>query len=153
MSMYSLEASSRLATAMKLQYRDVLRFLEGLQWSLNHIAGSIRNYAALAKLAPGEAEAEELDRLLMQAKGHFTLVRELYVELKGMEPRIEPAGEPAVTYREGLREAIGMEREAIRQFRDTYLLTPSPRVRDVFFLAMSDGVDRLAALFLLKQEA
>ncbi|AEI45048.1 hypothetical protein [Paenibacillus mucilaginosus] len=153
MSMYSLETSSRLAAAMKLQYRDVLRFLEGLQWSLNHIAGSVRIYAALAKLAPGEAEAEELERLLLQAKGHFALVRELYVELKGMEPKIEPAGTSAVSYREGLREAIGMEREAIRQFRDTYLLTPSPRVRDVFFLAMSDGVDRLAALFLLKQEA
>ncbi|UUZ84331.1 hypothetical protein LJK88_11845 [Paenibacillus sp. P26] len=45
-----------------------------------------------------------------------------------------------------------LEREAIRQYRDTYLLTPSPRVRDVFFLAMSDGIDQLAALFLLGRE-
>ncbi|MCZ8519158.1 MULTISPECIES: hypothetical protein [Paenibacillus] len=153
MKTYSLEASSRLATAMKLQYRDVLRFFESLQWSLNHIAGSIRIYSALGKLAPGEAEAEELERLLLQARGHFAMVRGLYVELKGVEPEIEPSESHAVSYREGLREAIGMEREAVRQFRDTYLLTPSPRVRDVFFLAMSDGVDRLAALFLLKQEA
>ncbi|UUZ89530.1 ferritin-like domain-containing protein [Paenibacillus sp. P25] len=93
-----------------------------------------------------------MERLLLQEKKHFELIEELYTELKGIKPLVHAEPPGFETYREGLREAVRLEREAIRQYRDTYLLTPSPRVRDVFFLAMSDGIDQLAALFLLGRE-
>lgn len=148
----ALHTSDRLLLSHKLHYRDLRRFLDQLQWSLEHASGSVRLYAELLKLTPGDEEAFELERLLQQEVKHYALMEELYLELKGSEPDVYPAVPRFTTYREGLQEAVRMEREAIRQYRDTYLLTPSPRIRDVFFLAMSDGVDQLATLFLLTQQ-
>ncbi|TVY11843.1 ferritin-like domain-containing protein [Paenibacillus cremeus] len=151
MDLNALHASERLSDPGKLKYQDVRRFLEQLQWSLNHIAGAVRTYATLAKLAPEGEAADEVERMLRQEKKHFDLVHALYLELKGTEPVVTPEAPWFETFREGLQQAIRMEREAMHQYRDTYLLTPSPRVRDLFFLVMSDGVDQLAALFLMQQ--
>lgn len=133
----------------KLPYRDFRRLMAQLQWSVNHTATRIRAYAALFKLAPTAEQADEFERMMQEEKAYFALLEQFFVELQGVQPKAEPAALTFSTYEGGLRQAILWEREAIRQYRDTYLLTPSRRVRDLFWYGMSDGADHLAGLMLL----
>jgi len=135
----------------KLPYRDFRRLMSQLQWSVNHTASRVRTYAALMKLAPSEEQAAELEQMMREEKSYFAMLEQFYMELHGIQPKVEPAALAFDTYEGGLRQAILWEREAIRQFRDTYLLTPSRRVRDLFWYGMSDGADHLAGLMLLLQ--
>jgi rubrerythrin len=137
--------------AAKLQYRDVKKFLDHIEWSVNHTATLIRSYALLVKLAPTEEQADEVNAMMQQEKQQFTLLEALYKELIGGEPAVQPKAQEFTTYKEGLRRIVSLERTAIRQYRDTYLLTPSLRVRDLFFYALSDGTDHMVGLMLLQQ--
>lgn len=148
----SVQVGHPLAAA-KLQYRDVRKFLEQIEWSVNHTATLIRSYAMLAKLAPTEEQADEVNVMMQQEKQQFTLLEALYRELMGGEPSVQPKANTFTTYKEGLRQTVSLERAAIRQYRDTYLLTPSLRVRDLFFYALSDGTDHMVGLMLLQQAA
>lgn len=150
MMIKSPSVDKTFSLSAKLQFRDVRRFMSQLQWSVNHAATLIRAYATLVKLAPAEEAAIDLDRMLAEEKRHYKLLEALYIELKGSEPLVQPERFTFATYEEGLQQVIRLEREAIRQYRDTYLLTPSPRVRDLFFYGMSDSADHLVGLILMK---
>ncbi|WP_282941191.1 ferritin-like domain-containing protein [Paenibacillus sp. RC67] len=150
MKIKSPSADETFSLSAKLQFRDVRRFMSQLQWSVNHTATLICAYAALVKLALSEEAITELDRMLADEKRHYKLLEALYLELKGAEPTVQPERFAFATYEEGLQHVIRLEREAIRQYRDTYLLTPSPRVRDLFFYGMSDSADHLVGLILMR---
>lgn len=138
-----------LYPSAKLPFRDFRRLMAQLNWSINHTASRIRTYAALVKLAPTEELAAELDQMMLEEKTYFSMLEHFYMELQGVQPKAEAAALAFDTYESGLRQAILLEREAIRQFRDTYLLTPSRRVRDLFWYGISDCTDHLAGLMLL----
>ncbi|WP_028547604.1 ferritin-like domain-containing protein [Paenibacillus sp. UNC451MF] len=150
MNIKSPSADEYFSLSAKLQFQDVRRFMSQLQWSVNHTATLIRAYAALVKLAPADEAIMELDRMLAEEKRHYKLLEALYMELKGIEPSVQPERITYATYEEGLQHVVRLEREAIRQYRDTYLLTPSPRVRDLFFYGMSDSADHLVGLILMR---
>jgi rubrerythrin len=136
----------------KLQYRDVRKLLEQIAWSVNHTATLIRAYAQLVKLAPTDDQADEVNAMMLQEKKQFTLLEALYREFMGTEPSVQPTLHLFTTYKEGLQQTVGLERAAIRHYRDTYLLTPSLHVRDIYFYALSDGTDHLVGLLLLQQD-
>jgi rubrerythrin len=152
MNIKSLSVQEPVSLSAKLPYRDFRRLMAQLQWSVNHTASRVRLYAALIKLAPTEEQATELDQMRLEEKKFYSMLDAFYMELHGVQPTAEPAALEFDTYERGLRQAILWEREAIRQYRDTYLLTPSARVRDLFWYGMSDGADHLAGLMLLLQE-
>ncbi|UUZ89531.1 hypothetical protein LJK87_25845 [Paenibacillus sp. P25] len=52
MNVDALHASDRFATPYKLHYRDLRRFLDQLQWSLDHITSVMFLYTELIRLAP-----------------------------------------------------------------------------------------------------
>ncbi|MFE5320240.1 ferritin-like domain-containing protein [Paenibacillus sp. NPDC056579] len=137
--------------SVKLQYRDVRRFMEQLQWSVDHTATLVRAYAALIKSAPDEDAVIELDRMMLEEKAIFSLLSAMYMELKGVEPQARPESFDSPTYADGLLRAVQLEREAARHFRDTYLLTPSPRVRDLFFYGWTVSTDHSTGLVLMMQ--
>jgi rubrerythrin len=139
--------------SVKLQYREVRKFMEQLQWSVNHTATLVRAYAVLVKLAPSAEHATELDAMMQEEKQQFVLLETLCRELKGAESLVQPSAFDFHTYKDGLQQAVSLERAAIRHYRDTYLLTPSPRVRDLFFYALCDGTDHVVGLMLLQQQA
>ncbi|MDF2961185.1 MAG: hypothetical protein K0S39_2920 [Paenibacillus sp.] len=151
MSTKSLSDQVGFPQPVKLQYCDVRKFLEQIAWSVNHTATLVRAYALLVKLAPTEEQSEEVNTMMQQEKRQFTLLEALYRELMGGEPSVQPQAQTFITYKDGLQQTASLERAAIRQYRDTYLLTPSPRIRDIFFYALSDGTDHLIGIMMLQQ--
>lgn len=142
-------ASAAKGTVAQFHYSDLRRFLDQLEWSLRQEFALISQYASLLKLAPEDADFRQLQELLAEDKKHYILLEDLYRELRGREPQLRT--EPAETfdrYEDGVRKAIAMALEAAKRYRDTYLLTPSPRVRDIFFLAMTDETDHVTRLWL-----
>jgi rubrerythrin len=130
-------------------YRDLRRFLDQLEWSLRQETALIGQYNQLLKLAPDDACFKQLQELLAEDKKHYALLEDLYRELRGREPHVrKEAAERLERYEDGVRMALGMALEAAKRYRDTYLLTPSPRVRDIFFLAMTDETDHVTRLWL-----
>jgi rubrerythrin len=130
-------------------HSDLRRFLNQLEWSLGQEAALIRLYNQLLKLAPDDAGFKQLQELLAEDKKHYVLLEDLYRELRGRKPHVRlEAPETFERYEDGLRRAIGMALETAKRYRDTYLLTPSPRVRDIFFLAMTDETDHVTRLWL-----
>ncbi|TDF97570.1 ferritin-like domain-containing protein [Paenibacillus piri] len=150
MSLQPLSEQAGYPSVVKLPYRDVRKFLEQIAWCVDHTATLIRAYAQLVKLAPSEVEAEEVKTMMQQEKKQFTLLESLYRELMGGEPMARPEPHDFTTYEDGLKYAVSLERVAIRHYRDTYLLTPSMKVRDIFFYALSDGTEHIVGLLMLQ---
>ncbi|TBL81736.1 ferritin-like domain-containing protein [Paenibacillus thalictri] len=142
-------SASHPTSGVTFQHRDFCLFVRYLQWSLEHSAEMAQTYLRLLEMAPTDDEAERIETMLREENKHFGLFESMYKELRGHTPKVRPEPVFFETYRDGLQAAVHRERTAIKQFRDTYLLTPSPRIRDVFFLTLYDKWDHIVSLLLM----
>jgi rubrerythrin len=143
--------ASQNVTQATLQYRNFCMFVELLQWSLDYTASMTQLFRRLLSVAPTEEAAERLEHMLQEERKHTALFEALYAELRGEQPEFNP--EPILfgSYDEGIRQAVRHSRDALKHYRDTYLITPSQRIRDTFFLALSDKMEHLTALIQLER--
>ncbi len=72
---------------------------------------------------------------------HFRLLSRLYVRLTGREPAIQTPTTTFSSYREGVALAFRQELEAAELYRDMYLQTRVPNIRDVLFRIMTDEME------------
>ncbi len=98
-----------------------------------------RYYEKLIPMAPNKKEADIIRHFLEDEKKHFSKFRMLYKNMTGMQPVIPPVKEPTFTnYLEGVEQAILDELDAYKFYRDIYLSTMNPYVRNIFLEAFTD---------------
>lgn len=104
-------------------------------------------YERLIRMAPNKEEAEIISNILEDELKHFKNFKELYKKLTGCEPVLLQLKCPTFTnYIEGIEKAILDELEAYDFYRDIYLSTRDPYVRDIFFEALTDENEHAAHL-------
>jgi rubrerythrin len=104
-------------------------------------AAAIDFYTRLVQLAPNKKHREDILHALEDEKIHLKEFTKLYTDLTGKKPIYQVKKTTFQSYEEGLRKAYEDELEAYEDYRDSYLLTQNPPVRDVFLRAFTDEIE------------
>ncbi|MGE5631541.1 MAG: ferritin family protein [Caulobacteraceae bacterium] len=120
---------------------------EQLLQAMKGEAGARKHYQRLMSLAPDDREADIIERFFEDEGKHFSKFRMLYEIITGNEPETPKVSKSEFdNYLEGVDQAILDELEAYEFYRDIYLSTKNPMVRDIFFEALTDENEHAANL-------
>lgn len=104
-------------------------------------ATAIDFYSRLVDEAPNEKHKADILHALEDEKIHLKQFTEIYITLTGNQPAYKIKKVKFDSYYEGLQKAYEDELEAYEEYRDNYLLTQNPPVRDVFLRAFTDEIE------------
>lgn len=140
-------ASSKSSAAFK----DPHVFISQLRGAINAEATAIRFYDVLEGMAPNRYR-DFVTHARDDEMVHLNMFCKLYRRLTGHKPSVQAASTEFSTYKEGLEMAFRSELEAAELYRDMYLSTRVPKIRDVLFKAMTDEMEhaqRFSFLYFL----
>jgi len=95
----------------------------------------------LAKAAETSEQRQAIEHALEDEKIHLRTFTQLYQTLTGKKPVYQTKITRFRNFQEGLRIAYEQELEAYETYRDNYLSTQDPMIRDAFFRAMTDEIE------------
>ena len=96
-------------------------------------------YERLMRMAPTREEADIIKQIRTDEIKHYEAFEDLYRRMTGRNPRVPETDKPTFrTYMEGVELAFFDELEAYEHYRDLYLSTQNPRIRDIFLDAFTD---------------
>jgi rubrerythrin len=98
-------------------------------------------YTRLVQMAPDEKHRNDINHALQDEKVHLQLFTQLYTYLTGQQLTYQINPKQFSTYEEGLQLAYEDELEAYEDYRNSYLLTNNPMIRDTFFRAFTDEIE------------
>lgn len=104
-------------------------------------ASAIDFYTRLAKAAATSEQRQAIEHALEDEKIHLRTFTQLYQTLTGKKPVYQTKITRFRNFQEGLRIAYEQELEAYETYRDNYLSTQDPMIRDAFFRAMTDEIE------------
>lgn len=132
-------------------FKDPVAFIAQLAGAINDEASAIRLYEDLEGMAPSEYRD-----FVTHAKNdemiHLQLFRKLYRKLTGNDSVVQTEVPKFPTYKAGVEIAFRRELEAAELYRDMYLSTRNPKIRDTLFKTMTDEMEhaqRFSFLFSL----
>ena len=104
-------------------------------------------YKRLIGMAPNEKEADIIERIYEDEKKHLTKFKMLFKMIANKEPELTNVKSPDFdSYLEGVENAILDELEAYEFYRDIYLFSNNPVVKEIFFEAFTDENEHAAHL-------
>jgi rubrerythrin len=104
-------------------------------------------YKRLISMAPNEKEADIIERFYEDETKHLSKFRMLFEMITGKEPELKDIKSPDYdSYIEGVEQAILDELEAYEFYRDIYLSSSNPIVKEIFFEAFTDENEHAAHL-------
>lgn len=104
-------------------------------------AAAVEFYTRLKAIAPNSFAKEQVDHALEDEKVHLRMFEQLYQNLTGRKPTYKIEKTSFKHFQDGLKKAYHDELEAYEEYRNAYLLTNNPTIRDVFFHAMTDEIE------------
>lgn len=120
-------------------HRASSSFVKHLEQAINGEATAIRFYGDLLHQVRGDQTAyDNVIHAYDDENKHFRAFVRLYKRLTGRQPsvRITPIRYPSLAA--AYRQAFFDELEAAELYRDMYLMTRDPDIRDIFFMAKND---------------
>jgi rubrerythrin len=132
--------SDKTTHSRELGFKDYPRFLSNLKRAIHDQAGAVRFYEELEKAAPRE-DKDFINHALEDEKTHVQMFRKLYNRLTGKDVFAHAAKTEFPSYKDGIEIAFRRELEAAELYRDMYLSTKIPKVRDILFKAMTDEME------------
>ncbi|MDN4074851.1 ferritin-like domain-containing protein [Fictibacillus terranigra] len=122
------------------QQQTYQQLLNILMSSIIGEATAIDFYTRLAKDAPNEYSKNVLLSAAKDEKAHLHLFTRLYTSLTGKEPKYKIRPVKITNFRQSLFEAYEDELSDYEKYRNAYLLTQDPSIRDTFFRPFSDEI-------------
>jgi len=113
-------------------------------------AEAIDFYERLLRFSPGTPQQEDIRHVLADERIHLRDFTRLYCSLTGTQPVYTLQKTTFHNLQEGLRIAYRDELEAYEFYRNTYLMTADPTVRDIFFRALTDEIEHAIRLGFLR---
>ncbi len=122
------------------QFKDRNSFVVKLSGAINDQATAVKFYEALEDMAPskyrGFVSHAKNDEML-----HVRLLSKLYRKLTGRHPNVLVEKTQFSSYKDGVELAFRSELEAAELYRDMYLCTRVPEIRDILFRTMTDEME------------
>ncbi|MFC0189946.1 ferritin family protein [Fictibacillus aquaticus] len=125
--------------------------LEIIKESISGEANGSAYYKKLSQLAPNPYAKKTLEKMSKDEYEHYQMFSQAYQYLTGQQ--VQPDMKPVniKNYRQGLLEAFEDEITDYEKYRDTYLMTQNPLIRDLFFRPMSDEIKHATRINFLLQ--
>lgn len=149
--MYLSSTYSTYAGNWSAGFKDYPQFIALLQEAINDEASAIQFYDQLVPGAPPDYR-DFVTHARDDEVTHLQMFRRLYRKLTGSEASVTPTATPLATYKRGVETAFRNELKAAELYRDMYLSTRIPKVRNVLFKAMTDEMEhaqRFSFLYFL----
>ncbi|MFC4769360.1 ferritin family protein [Effusibacillus consociatus] len=138
---YYLTVRQMGGTMQTAGFKDYAAFLSNLEKAINGEAEAVRFYAKLMNMAPDERQRASIKHAHDDEIKHYKMFTALYHQLTGREAPVGITETAFESYKEGIRTAFDHELEAAELYREMYLATQIPAIRDVFFEAMTDEME------------
>jgi rubrerythrin len=122
-------------------FKDYPKFIINLGEAINEQAGAITFYEKLMKLAPNEKQKGWIDHARKDARKHLEKFSALYLLLTCQSPNVKAKDITFANYKAGVALALDNALASTELYRDMYLATIIPEVRDIFFEAMTDEME------------
>jgi rubrerythrin len=119
-------------------FKNFSTFLIHLQQAIHDEASAIEFYRQLLEMAPDELHKLFIQHAFQDEQKHQRMLSRLYTRLTGRTPMVSAKPESFENYRNGLLLALTQELEAAETYRDMFLSTRDPNIRDVLFETMTD---------------
>lgn len=139
----------------KKDFKDPNAFISQLTGAINDEASAVQFYDVLEEMAPSQYRD-----FVTHAKNdeivHVRLFSKLYRRLMGHESSVKVETTKFSSYKEGLEIAFRRELEAVELYRDMYLSTRVPEIRDILFKTMTDEMEhaqRFNFLYTVSQKS
>lgn len=132
---------------------------EGFQPLVDEICKSIKGeaeainfYTRLLKIAPNKKHREDIKHALNDERIHLRYFTGLYRQLTGAQPFYKTEKARFSNYYDGLKKAFYDEIEAYEMYRDIYLMTNDPMIRDIYLKAFTDEMEHASRFSFLYLE-
>lgn len=133
-----------------VQYHQMMHFAQSILMNAKSQKEAIHLYERMLQSAPEEHQAD-LKHILADEHMHLRLFTELYRRLTGTAPGYHVSQVQFTTYEEALQKAYEAELEAYETYRNQYLSTPDPSIRDILFRAMTDEIEHAVRFIRLME--
>jgi rubrerythrin len=150
-TMDPLQFNSPSSKAHAKDFKDPNKFISELRGAINDEASAIKFYEILEGMAPNQYR-DFVTHAKNDEMAHLHMFRKLYRRLTGYEPYVQAEVTEFSTYKEGIEIAFRRELEAAELYRNMYLSTRVPKIRDVLFKTMTDEMEhaqRFSFLYFL----
>lgn len=98
-----------------------------------------RYYETLTTMTRSEEDKRLISKFIQDEKKHFNNFYRLYIAFTGHQPMLPPVKQPKIpSYIEGIKQSIMDETDTYEFYRDVYLSSFNPMVRQNFFEAFTD---------------
>ncbi|MCL6444271.1 MAG: ferritin-like domain-containing protein [Alicyclobacillus sp.] len=134
-------------------FKDPNTFISQLTGAINDQASAVKFYEVLEGMAPSKYR-DFVNHAKNDEMVHFRLLSKLYRRLTGYQPSVQAETTQFSSYKEGIEIAFRRELEAAELYRDMYLNTRVPEIRDILFKTMTDEMEhaqRFNFLYTLSQ--
>ena len=139
----------------KQNFKDPNAFVSRLMGAINDEASAVQFYDVLEEMAPGPYR-DFVTHAKHDEMVHLGVFRKLYRRLTGRESAVKVETTKFSSYKEGLEIAFRRELEAAELYRDMYLRTRVPKIRDILFKTMTDEMEhaqRFNFLYTVSQKS
>ncbi|MCL1631672.1 ferritin-like domain-containing protein [Sporolactobacillus sp. CPB3-1] len=103
-------------------------------------ATAIDFYGRLAEAAPSEDMKSAILGIRQDEQDHFQLFSWLYIRLTGTQPAFQVTPVRFQSFSEGLRIAYHDELKDYETYRNLYLMTQDPTIRNILLRAFTDEI-------------
>lgn len=138
--MYSYEQFGNVPMHMTKNSQGTEQLTQDLLKAIKGEATAIDFYSRLAKLAPNQKQQNEIFHIIEDEKTHLKNFTVLFAMITGTHPVYQVNKVRFNTYREGLQMAFDDELSDYETYRNHYLLTEDPFIRDLFLRAFTDEI-------------
>ncbi|UZJ78703.1 ferritin-like domain-containing protein [Fictibacillus sp. KU28468] len=134
------QAQQAQQTQQSQQQQTYQQLLNILMSSIIGEATAIDFYTRLANEAPNEYSKNVLLNAAKDEKTHLQLFTRLYTSLTGKQPNYKIRPVKITNFRQSLFEAYEDELSDYEKYRNAYLFTQDPTIRDTFFRPYTDEI-------------
>jgi len=117
------------------------KFIADLEKAINDELAAVEFYTRLMEMAPSSEAREFIEHARDDEKKHYRVLSRLYISLTGRQPTVRQPVVTVISFCEGVKEALKDELEAAEMYRDMYLSTRNPQIRDILFETMTDEME------------
>jgi len=122
------------------EFKNPEKFINQLFAAIKDEASAVEFYTVLEKETGGQYR-DFVTHAKEDEMKHVRMFRRLYFKLTGHYANVMPAVTEFSSYRQGIEIAFRRELDAAERYRDMYLSTKNPLIRDVLFRAMTDEIE------------
>ncbi|MCF8563409.1 ferritin-like domain-containing protein [Alicyclobacillus tolerans] len=126
---------------IQVEFKDFPRFVQSLQGAVNDEASAVDFYGRLLHQAKDATQQKSIEHVYLDEQRHLRMLQHMYRRLVGRDTPVKISRVDFTSYKEGIQLAFYGELDGAETYRNLFLQTRIPYIRDVLFRTMTDEME------------